>query len=124
MTCHNNKKHIPNVTLTNQNSSMMNRLSQPQLENLSLKTTFQEILNLQPKHIIQLRFGLIQHADTNQPTNERIAFKETLGVLLGEREEVSRGSADLGESEPDAVDFSLVFETVFSGEFELLVETG
>merc|ERR1712173_197039 len=37
----------PNVPLSDQNSGVMNRLGQPQLENLSLQPTLQKVLNLQ-----------------------------------------------------------------------------
>jgi hypothetical protein len=41
----------PNVTLTNENTSVMDRLGQTQFEHLSLKTTLEELLDGQRKHI-------------------------------------------------------------------------
>jgi len=61
---------------------MMDTLRQPKLVNAGLQSSLQEILNLESQHVIELHARLIKHTNTNKTTNERIAFKETLGVFL------------------------------------------
>ena len=73
-----------NVSLADQDTGVMDRLGETQLVDASLETTLQEIFNHQGQHVIELHAGLVEHTDTNQTTNEGIAFEQTLGVLLVE----------------------------------------
>merc|ERR1719187_1031344 len=43
-----------NVTLSDEDTSMVDRLGKSKLEHLGLKTTLQEILNLETEHVIEL----------------------------------------------------------------------
>ena len=45
---------LPDVTLSDENASVMNRFSKSQFENLSLKTTFEEIFDGKTQDVIQL----------------------------------------------------------------------
>ena len=73
-----------NVSLADEDTSVVDRLGETQLVDASLEPTLQEIFNLQGQHVIELHAGLVEHTDTNQTTNEGIAFEQTLGVLLVE----------------------------------------
>lgn len=73
---------LPNVTLSDQNTSMMDTLRQPKLVDTSLKSSLQEVLDLKGQHVIELHAGFIKHADTNETSDEGIAFKESLGVFF------------------------------------------
>lgn len=42
------------MTLTDQDTSVMDRLGQTKLEDLGLETTFQEIFDLEGKYVIEL----------------------------------------------------------------------
>lgn len=64
--------YLPNVTLADQNASVMVRLGQSQLEHLGLQTALKEILNSQAEHVIELHAGLIQHTDANQTTQQGV----------------------------------------------------
>lgn len=79
----------PDVTLANQDASMVNRLGETELVDESLKAALQEILSLQGKHIIELHARLVQHTNADEAANEGIAFEETLGVLLVERKKLT-----------------------------------
>merc|ERR1712212_500427 len=72
----------PDVTLADQNASVVDRLGKSELEDLSLQTTFQKIFNTKTQNVIQLHFGLVQHANTHQTTEERITFEEPSRMLL------------------------------------------
>jgi hypothetical protein len=58
-------KNSPNVPLPDQNTSVMNTLSETALEHLSLKPPLQEILDLQSQHVIETHATLIEHTDTD-----------------------------------------------------------
>ena len=90
---------IPDVTLTDQDTSVVDGLGETKLVDASLKTTLQEILNLEGQDVIELHAGLIEHTDTNQTTNEGISFEETLWVLLveGKKLTVDWSASDMTE---------------------------
>lgn len=62
--------YLPNVSLTDQYTCMMDGLGQSKLEHLRLEATLQEILNLQTQHIIELHVRLIQYTDADQTTQQ------------------------------------------------------
>ena len=68
---------LPNVPLSNKHTSMMNRLRQPQLEHLCLKTALQEVFNLQTQNIVEFHAVLIKDTYTNQPTQKGITCNQT-----------------------------------------------
>jgi hypothetical protein len=67
---------LPNVPLSNKHTSMMNRLRQPQLEHLCLKTALQEVFNLQTQNIVEFHAVLIKDTYTNQPTQKGITWNQ------------------------------------------------
>jgi hypothetical protein len=60
------------MALADENASVVDGLGQTQFENLGLKTTLQEILDLQAEHIIKLHTALLKHADTDQTTQKGV----------------------------------------------------
>ena len=77
------------MTLTDENTSVMDGLGETELVDAGLKTTLQEIFGLEGQHVIELHAGLVEHTDTHKTANECIAFEETLGVLLVEGEKLT-----------------------------------
>jgi hypothetical protein len=47
--------------------------------------------------------------------NQGITLEETLGVLIVKLEELTSSTTNLGESQSDSPDFTLVSESVFTG---------
>jgi hypothetical protein len=82
-------EYIPDVTLADQDTGVVDGLGETELVDTGLETTLQEILNLQGQDVIELHAGLIEHTDTNETTNEGISFEETLGVLLIESKKLT-----------------------------------
>lgn len=80
---------IPDVTLLDQNTGMVDRLGQTKLVNAGLQTALKEILNAQGKDVIELHARLVEHTDTHETANQGIAFEQTLGVLLVEGEQLT-----------------------------------
>jgi len=112
------------VTLTDQDTGVVDGLGKAELVDASLQATLQEVLDLQGKDVIELHAALVEDTDTDQTANERIALEETLGVLLVKSEELTGSTTDLGEGELDAPDLTLVAETVLADSLQLSVETG
>ncbi len=102
------------VTLDDQDTGVVDRLGKAGLEDLSLQTTLKEILDLEGEHVIETHAGLVEHTDAHQTANDGVTLEETLGVLLVELEELTGGTTDLGESEGNAPDLTLVTETVLT----------
>ena len=58
------------MPLPDEDAGVVDALGEPQLEDLCLEATLHEVLDTQTEHVIQLHLGLIQHADTDQTTQE------------------------------------------------------
>ena len=78
---------IPDVTLTDEDTGVVDGLGKAKLVDAGLETTLQEVLDLEGKDVIELHAGLVKDTDTDQTANESIALEETLGVLLVKSEE-------------------------------------
>jgi hypothetical protein len=72
------------VPLLDEDTGMVDALGETELVDASLKAALQEIFDLEGKHVIELHAGLVEHTDTDETTNESIAFEQSLGVLLVE----------------------------------------
>merc|ERR1719190_144389 len=116
---------LPNsdVTLSDEDTSMVDRLSKSKLEHLGLKTTLQEILNLETEHVIELHTSLIKHTNTYKTTKKCVTFKQPSVVLLFKGEQSSGGSTDLGQGVLYSPHLTLVTETILANKFQLLVES-
>lgn len=64
--------YLPNVSLTDQNTGMMNWFGQSQFEDLGLETTLQEIFDFQTQHVIEFHVLFVQHTNTNQTTQQSV----------------------------------------------------
>lgn len=111
------------MPLPDQDTGVMNALSETALKHLSLKPPLQEILNLQSQHVIETHAALVEHTDTDQSADKGVTLEKTLGVFVIELEKLTSGTTDFREGESDTPDFALVTETVLAGELELSIET-
>ena len=82
-------RYIPDVTLTDEDTGVVDGLGKTELVDASLQATLQEVLDLQGKDVIELHAALVEDTDTDQTANESIALEETLGVLLVESKELT-----------------------------------
>ena len=94
----------------------MDRLRQTTLEDLSLETTLQEVLDLQGQHVIETHAGLIEHTDTDETADEGVTLEKALGILVIELEQLTGRTTNLGQDKTNAPDLALVAETVLAGE--------
>jgi hypothetical protein len=77
------------VTLADQNTGVVDRLGKTELPDTGLETALKEIFDLKSQDVIELHAGLVKDTDTDETSNEGIAFEETLGVLLVESEKLT-----------------------------------
>lgn len=112
-----------NVSLRNQDSSVVNRLGQTQLVDLGLQSSFQEIFDLQSQDVIQLLLVFGQDTNSHQSSDQSITFEQSLWVLFVSGQQISGGSSDLRQLERNSVNFSLVLQTVFTGQLQFSVQT-
>ena len=100
------------VSLPNENPRVGNGLGQPELEHLttqhslhwgrqtsdlSLKSSLHEILGLQSEDVVKLHLVLGEDSSPDQSAKESISFKQSLGVLLLQGEQLPGGGPDLGQ---------------------------
>ena len=113
-----------NVALADEDARVVDALGQAQLDNDRLQTTLQEILNFQPQDIVQLGLGLVQDADADEAADEGVPFEQALRVGRLQRQQLTGSLADAGQRIVDAVNFSLVAETVLAGQLHFVVQAG
>jgi hypothetical protein len=78
--------YSPDVSLADENTSVVDGLGKTELVDAGLKTALQEILNLEGQHVIELHAGLVEDTDADETANEGVTLEEALGVLLVESE--------------------------------------
>ena len=81
--------YSPNVALTDEDTGVVDRLRKTELVDTGLKTTLQEIFDLEGQDVIELHAGLIEDTDTDETTNKGVSFEQTLGVLLVEGQKLT-----------------------------------
>lgn len=66
---------VPDVSLLDEHTGVVDGLGQTQLEHLSLQPALQEVLGLQTQHVIELHAPLLQHASPHQTTQQSVACR-------------------------------------------------
>merc|ERR1739847_138456 len=100
------------VSLSDEHSSVVDRLGETELEHLSLESSLHKVLNLQT-----------ENADSHQSSEEGVTFEQSLWVLVLEGEQVSGGLSDLGQEKLGPPDLFLVLEANLADELQLGVES-
>ena len=83
------------VPLADEDTGVVDRLGEAELEHLGLETTLQEVLGLEGKNVIETHAGVVQDTNTHETADEGVTLEETLGVLVVELEELTSGTTDL-----------------------------
>ena len=104
------------MSLSDQDTSVVDTLGQTTLEDLSLQSAFQEIFNLQGQHVIETHARLVEHTNTDESTNEGVTLEQPLGILVIELEQLTSSTTNLGQDETNAPNLTLVAEAVLAGE--------
>lgn len=71
-----------NVSLSDENSGMMDGVSELSLGNESLESSLHDLRRGKTQDVIELSFILLQHSESNHSSDKSIAFEESSGVSL------------------------------------------
>ena len=110
---------VPDVSLPDQHTGVVDGLGKAALEDLSLEATLQEVLNLEGQDVIETHARLVEDTDANETANEGVTLEETLGVLGVELQELTSRTTNLGQGETNAPDLTLVAETIFTSKLQI-----
>ena len=92
---HDKAWHIDNllsdtdVSLLDEDSGMVDGLGKTEFVDAGLQAAFQEIFNLEGKHVIEFHARFVEDTDADEPSDQGIAFEEALGILLVEGEQLT-----------------------------------
>ena len=78
-----------NVTLLDEDTGMVDGFGETKLVDTGLQAAFKEIFDFEGEHVIELHARFIEHTDTDETSNEGVAFEETLGIFFIECEELT-----------------------------------
>ena len=123
------------VALLDQDTGVVDGLGETELVDTGLETTLQEIFDLQGQDVIELHAGFVEDTDTDETSDEGVAFEKTLGVLLIEGQELTvavvslalamlclvilpGSTSNLGQLKLDTPHFTLVAQTIFAHDLE------
>merc|ERR1719391_710288 len=126
---HNEGWHIDNLLpdtdmpLFDQDTGVMDRLGKSELEHLSLKSSLQEVLDLETENVVKLHLRLIQDPNSHQPPKESITLKQSAAIFFLQCQQVSGSRSDFGQAVLNPPDLTLVPETIFSDQLQLLVQS-
>lgn len=112
-----------NVALEDKGACMVNRLGVVHLVHTGLETALQELLGGQTEDVIETLLVSGQDSVTHQAAEHGITLEEALGVLLVERQQLTRGGAHLGQGQLCAPDLALATQAVLAQQLHLLIET-
>ena len=106
------------VTLTDEDTGVVDGLGKTELVDASLQATLQEVLDLERQHVIETHAGFVEHTDADEPANEGVTLEEPLRVLHIELEQLTGSTTNLGQDETDTPDLALVAQTILAGELD------
>mmetsp|Transcript_13476 Transcript_13476/g.22116 ORF Transcript_13476/g.22116 Transcript_13476/m.22116 type:complete len:200 (-) Transcript_13476:28-627(-) len=123
------RRHIHNLlantdmSLSDQDTSVVDRLSKSLLENFSLETAFHESLGGEGKDVLKGVLLISQKSISLKTADKGSSLEDTLGVLRVKSQKGTGGLSDFGKDKLHTPDLSLATKTVFTTELKLLVKT-
>jgi hypothetical protein len=81
-------RHIDNLlsytdmTLFDEDTSVVNRLGETEFVDTCLQAAFKEVFDFEGEHVIELHAGFVEHTNTDETANESIAFEQTLRIFF------------------------------------------
>jgi hypothetical protein len=113
-----------NMSLSDENTSMMNRLGEVLLvADNSLQSTLQELIEGQTKDVIESSLIFLEEAKLHDSSDEGVTFEESFGISLVEGKELSGSLSELSESKLNAPNLTLVPETELTNGHQLSSES-
>jgi len=113
----------PDVTLTDEHTGVMQRLSKILLEHERLETTAHNVSSLNTEHVIQLTLVFVQQSQTRAAAEQSLALENALRVFLIKGQKLSGGLTHLCQHHLNTPNLALVLQAKFSDNFHLIVQT-
>lgn len=111
------------MSLSDKDTGVVNGLGHTGLEDKSLETALEEILNSQSKNVVELVLGFIKKPIRVHPPKKSFTLKDPTRVFLVEGEKLSGSVADTAKRVLNPPQLSLATKTVFSDKLQLGVKT-
>lgn len=111
------------MSLSNEGSSVVNRSGQTEFKDLSLQSSFQEILGFQSKDVIEFVLRFVHHSKSVQSSEQGSTFKNSLRILFIFLEQFSCCSSNSRHFLGQSPQFSLVLQTILTDEFQFSIKT-
>ena len=111
------------VALTDEDTSVVDRLGHTALEDLSLETTLKKVAISQREDKIELVLLLSKDTDALEATEKGSSLEDATGIVGIQSEQSTGNLASLGKDKMDTPQLSLVLQTELSDEAELVLET-
>lgn len=68
------------VSLTDEDTGVVDRLGESRLEDLSLEAALEEILNLESEDVIETHAGLVENTDSYKTTDQGVTLLQYVEV--------------------------------------------
>ena len=123
------------VSLTNQHTSMMNRLGKTELEYLRLQSAIHQLRSAQLQNVIQLLLLLRHQTQTSHTTNDSSTLENTTRILLIQSQQFTSSLhkshshhtisylTNLSKNKLYTPNLTLAAETILSTNTKLLIQT-
>jgi len=102
------------VSLSDEDSGMMDTLGKAMFEDLCLESSFHKVFNAKTKDVIELHSRLLKDTNSYQSSKECITFKESSRILFIKSEKFSSSLPNLGKGVLDSPYLSFVFQSILS----------
>ena len=84
----------PDVALADEDAGVVDALGESNLEDLRLEAAFEEVLERQAEHVIQLHLRLVKHADADETAQQGVAWTTQTGGGRGRADRRTDRRAD------------------------------
>ena len=108
------------VSLSDQNSSVMDRACKFLLSNEGLESSFHELVKSKTENVIELSFVLLEKTKSDHSSEKGITFEKSSWVGLVQSHEGSSSLSDFGKGKLDSPCFSLASKSVGTDNSKLL----
>ena len=85
------------MSLIDHDAGLMNGLSSLTAEDLGLQSSLQELLKSEAEHVVESSFFLLENAQTYHAIDQGFTFKESLGIVLRQDQQLTGRLSNLGQ---------------------------
>jgi len=111
------------MLLFDEDSGMMDASCEAFFEKHSLQSSIHEFMQSEAQNVIQFVLIFSQKTISNHSSHQSGSFEKSSGVFFIKSQQFSCSLTNSSQDQLDSPDFSLVFETIFTNDLHLIVET-